>query len=74
MMKNIKVNYIFLCLWEKRGGFIYPYTKNVFLDIWEDIAEECSKFGTIVDMKIPRPNKEQPVPGCGLVSVLFLNE
>jgi hypothetical protein len=26
-------------------------------------------------MKIPRPNKEQPVPGCGLVSVYFeMNE
>jgi hypothetical protein len=38
------------------------------IDIWDDIAEECTKFGTIVDMKIPRPNKGQNVPGCGLVS------
>ncbi|KAI8874755.1 hypothetical protein K501DRAFT_234669 [Backusella circina FSU 941] len=42
-----------------------------YQDIWEDIAEECSKFGTIVDMKIPRPNKEQPVPGCGLIFIRY---
>lgn len=39
-----------------------------YQDIWDDIAEECSKFGKIIDMKIPRPNKSEPVPGCGLVS------
>ncbi|KAI8879026.1 hypothetical protein K501DRAFT_227442 [Backusella circina FSU 941] len=42
-----------------------------FQDIWEDIAEECAKFGTIVDMKIPRPNKEQEVGGLGLIFVRF---
>lgn len=40
-------------------------------DIWDDIAEECTKFGTIVDMKIPRPNKGTDVPGCGLVSIYY---
>ena len=39
------------------------------IDIWDDIAEECSKFGTIIDMKIPRPSKGTRVPGCGLVSI-----
>jgi splicing factor U2AF subunit len=42
------------------------------LDIWDDIAEECSKFGTIVDMKIPRPSRDKSVPGCGLVKFDFL--
>ncbi|KAI8368833.1 hypothetical protein EDC96DRAFT_504520 [Choanephora cucurbitarum] len=42
-----------------------------YQDIWEDIAEECSKFGTIVDMKIPRPSKDGPVPGCGLIFVRY---
>lgn len=39
-------------------------------DIWEDIAEECSKYGNIIDMKIPRPHEGTLVPGCGLVSII----
>ncbi|KAI8376512.1 uncharacterized protein BYT42DRAFT_615241 [Radiomyces spectabilis] len=42
-----------------------------YQDIWEDIAEECGKFGTIVDMKIPRPQEQQAVPGLGKVFVRF---
>ncbi|RCH80429.1 U2 small nuclear RNA auxiliary factor 2, partial [Rhizopus stolonifer] len=42
-----------------------------YQDIWEDIAEECAKFGKIIDMKIPRPSKEGPVPGCGLIFVRY---
>ncbi|KAI9484091.1 MAG: hypothetical protein EXX96DRAFT_500787 [Benjaminiella poitrasii] len=45
-----------------------------YQDIWEDIAEECSKFGTIIDMKIPKPSKEGPVPGCGLIFVRYETE
>ncbi|KAG0747968.1 hypothetical protein G6F57_001116 [Rhizopus arrhizus] len=42
-----------------------------YQDIWEDIAEECAKFGNIVDMKIPKPQKDQQVPGCGLIFVRY---
>jgi splicing factor U2AF subunit len=42
-----------------------------FKDIWEDIADECSKFGTVVDMKIPRPNQGGDVPGLGLIFVRY---
>ncbi|CAO0796197.1 unnamed protein product [Mucor circinelloides] len=42
-----------------------------YKDIWDDIAEECSKFGTIIDMKIPRPSKGTRVPGCGLIFVRY---
>ncbi|ORX48869.1 hypothetical protein DM01DRAFT_1326154 [Hesseltinella vesiculosa] len=42
-----------------------------YQDIWEDIAEECGKFGQVVDMKIPRPKKGQDVPGCGSIFVRY---
>ncbi|KAI8971993.1 hypothetical protein BDF20DRAFT_979359 [Mycotypha africana] len=42
-----------------------------YKDIWEDVAEECSKFGTIVDMKIPRPQKGVNVPGLGLIFIRY---
>ncbi|CAO3688166.1 unnamed protein product [Rhizopus stolonifer] len=42
-----------------------------YQDIWEDIAEECAKFGNMVDMKIPKPQKEQEVPGLGLIFVRY---
>lgn len=38
------------------------------VDIWEDVAEECGKFGRIVDMKIPKPQGGQPVAGLGKVN------
>ncbi|CEG83986.1 hypothetical protein RMATCC62417_17844 [Rhizopus microsporus] len=42
-----------------------------YKDIWEDIAEECSKYGNIIDMKIPRPHEGTLVPGCGLIFVRY---
>ncbi|KAI8329802.1 hypothetical protein BC941DRAFT_463605 [Chlamydoabsidia padenii] len=42
-----------------------------YQDIWQDIAEECAKFGDIIDMKIPRPNGSEVVPGCGSIFVRF---
>ncbi|KAI9016309.1 hypothetical protein CLU79DRAFT_764373 [Phycomyces nitens] len=42
-----------------------------YRDIWEDIEEECAKFGEIVDMKIPRPHANQSVPGLGKIFVRF---
>ncbi|KAI9482543.1 hypothetical protein BDB00DRAFT_775367 [Zychaea mexicana] len=45
-----------------------------FQDIWEDIAEECSKFGVVLDMKIPRPQSGQNVVGLGKIFVRFENQ
>lgn len=41
----------------------------LILEIWEDVQEECSKFGNLVEMKIPRPQEGKTVPGLGMVSV-----
>ncbi|KAG0210956.1 U2 small nuclear RNA auxiliary factor 2 [Mortierella sp. GBA30] len=40
-------------------------------DILDDIRDECSKFGQVVDVKIPRPVAGQPVPGVGKIFVLY---
>lgn len=64
MMRNTKVRHEKLALLDL-------FVNMDVIDIWDDIAEECSKFGTIVDMKIPRPSKSGPVPGCGLVGIFF---
>jgi len=40
-------------------------------DILEDIREECSKFGTVKSIEIPRPVPGVEVPGCGKVFVEF---
>ncbi|KAI9274354.1 hypothetical protein BDA99DRAFT_497251 [Phascolomyces articulosus] len=42
-----------------------------YQDIWEDIAEECSKFGQMLDMKIPRPQNGQNVGGLGKIFVRY---
>lgn len=42
------------------------------LEIWEDVQDECSKFGSLVDMKIPRPQEGKVVPGLGMVSTCLI--
>ncbi|KAJ8656046.1 hypothetical protein O0I10_008268 [Lichtheimia ornata] len=42
-----------------------------YQDIWEDVAEECGKFGRIVDMKIPKPQGGQPVAGLGKIFLRY---
>ncbi|KAG0330001.1 U2 small nuclear RNA auxiliary factor 2 [Podila humilis] len=42
-------------------------------DILEDIKEECSKFGQVLDVKIPRPVPGMAVPGVGKIFVLYSN-
>ena len=39
-----------------------------FADILEDVKEECSKYGVVRSMEIPRPITGIEVPGCGKVS------
>lgn len=29
---------------------------NQFLEIVEDVKEECSKYGSVLEMKVPRPS------------------
>ncbi|KAK3930356.1 Splicing factor U2AF 50 kDa subunit [Frankliniella fusca] len=40
-------------------------------DILEDIREECSKYGVVRSLEIPRPIEGVDVPGCGKVFVEF---
>ncbi|EFP08403.1 CRE-UAF-1 protein [Caenorhabditis remanei] len=40
-------------------------------EILEDVREECSKYGIVRSLEIPRPYDEQPVPGVGKVFVEF---
>jgi len=42
-----------------------------YADIVEDIREECSKFGKVVSLDIPRPIEGVEVPGLGKVFVEF---
>ena len=40
-------------------------------DILEDIREECSRFGEVRSIEIPRPVPGVDVPGCGKVFIEF---
>lgn len=40
-------------------------------DILEDIREECTKYGSVKSVEIPRPIEGVDVPGCGKVFVEF---
>lgn len=54
---------------EYEGSSVYlAFTKRV-LDILEDIKEECSKYGVVKSLEIPRPSEGMQVPGVGKVGV-----
>lgn len=36
-------------------------------DIFEDVKEECNKYGSVKSLEIPRPIKGVEVPGVGKV-------
>lgn len=40
-----------------------------FADILEDIREECSKYGYVKSLDIPRPMEGVDVPGVGMVNL-----
>ncbi|VDP17067.1 unnamed protein product [Soboliphyme baturini] len=42
-------------------------------DILEDIREECTKYGAVKSVEIPRPIEGLDVPGVGKVFVEFSN-
>ncbi|KAJ2959135.1 hypothetical protein NQZ79_g5353 [Umbelopsis isabellina] len=44
-----------------------------YQEIWEDVQEECSKFGNLVEMKIPRPQEGKTVPGLGMIFIRYEN-
>lgn len=39
----------------------------IFSEIFDDVREECSKYGRVVSMEIPRPVEGVEPPGCGKV-------
>lgn len=45
---------------------------NRELEICEDVKEECSKFGTVIDIKVPRPSGgSRQSAGVGKIFVKF---
>lgn len=40
-------------------------------EIFDDIREECSKYGRIRSLQIPRPNREYQVPGVGKIFIEY---
>ena len=48
--------------WRDVGYYDY------IIEILEDVREECSKYGAVRSLEIPRPIKGVDVPGCGKVS------
>ena len=41
------------------------------IDIFADVQEECSKYGNILEVKIPRPMEEEEVAGVGKIFVRY---
>lgn len=39
----------------------------LFVEILDDVREECSKYGVVKSMEIPRPIKGVEIPGVGKV-------
>ena len=42
-----------------------------FLEILDDVREECGKYGSVKSLEIPRPIKGVEVPGVGKVIILW---
>ncbi|XP_020626592.1 splicing factor U2AF 65 kDa subunit-like [Orbicella faveolata] len=40
-------------------------------EIYEDVRTECSKYGKVVSLEIPRPVEDFEPPGCGKIYVEF---
>ncbi|ORX95423.1 hypothetical protein K493DRAFT_219234 [Basidiobolus meristosporus CBS 931.73] len=45
--------------------------EDEYQDILEDVGEECSKFGRIVELRVPKPIQGQTVPGVGKVFIQY---
>ena len=47
---------------------------NIHLEIVEDVKEECSKYGSVLDMKVPRPSGgSRQSNGVGKIYVKYDN-
>ena len=44
-----------------------------FKELQEDIQNECSKYGKVLSMKIPRPMQGFSVPGIGKIFIEYDN-
>lgn len=44
-----------------------------FLEILEDVKDECNKYGAVKSIEIPRPIPGVDVPGVGKVIILRMN-
>jgi splicing factor U2AF subunit len=42
-----------------------------YQELFDDIRQECSKYGTVLSMKIPRPMQGLAVPGLGKIFVEY---
>jgi len=45
--------------------------EDEYEEILEDVREECSKYGAVRSLEIPRPIKGVDVPGCGKIFIEF---
>ena len=68
MMMSMKVIRFFL------NSLIFFCKKSQFPDILEDIREECSKYGIVRSIEIPRPYEGYQVSGVGKVGVFIFQE
>ena len=70
MTKNSKVA-VTACIcsyWETHGLYIaFVCVVCVCVGIMEDVREECSRYGEVVSVEIPRPIGGVDVPGVGKV-------
>lgn len=46
---------------------------TVLAEIKEDVQEECSKYGPIIDIKIPRPAGVRSTVGVGKIYIKYDN-
>ncbi|KAM8965797.1 splicing factor U2AF 65 kDa subunit-like [Sarcophilus harrisii] len=44
-----------------------------YKEIMEDVRDECSKYGVVKSIEIPRPTDGVEVPGCGKIFVEFVS-
>jgi splicing factor U2AF subunit len=50
---------------------ISQHTLTLLTDLRDDVLDECSKFGKVLDVKIPRPAGARTSPGVGKIYVKF---
>lgn len=46
------------------------FVRSILQDIMEDVREECSKYGFVKSLEIPRPIAGVDIPGVGKVNIM----